>query len=214
MRKRIVITAATLAASLQYGAAQNMIADVWKSMPDSIIPILNANARSEVVEMQKFGPEAKTKNLLGGGCRLIRITDKMIDVKLTDKTGVQLLLLEKADSTRLVCMNRYYGSTQADSDIDFYTEEWKKDTSIMVPTISTDEYFRFCATAAGCDFASAQFDRTATVYPVITAASLSDRNGGELLLTAYAPLAIAKGNETKDTPELQKSFKWNGTLFK
>lgn len=214
MTNRKVLSAALLAASLHHGAAQNMIADAWKSMPDSIIPILNANARSEVLEMSKFGADGNTKNLLGGECKLISMTGKMIDVKLTEKTGVQLLLLEKPDSARLICMNKYYGSPAIDSDITFYTEDWKEDTSVKTPEISDDEYFRFLSTTTGSDSISSEYEKSAALHPVVTAARLSDKNGGELSLTANAPIAIATEKNGKTASQLQKSFKWNGYSFK
>lgn len=213
MIKRKAIIAAMLTASIQHGVAQTSIADVWKSMPDSIIPILNSNARNEILEMSKFGSAVTTKNLLGGDCKLITMTKNMIDVRLTEKTGVQLLTLEKADSTKLICMNKYFGSPAIDSDVTFYTEDWKKDASISIPSICADEYFSSCSVSAAKDSCDSEYE-FAILPPVTTAICLSDKDGGEILLTANAPLYVSTEKNENKRPKLQKSLKWNGITFK
>lgn len=213
MTKRKTLFAAIITASIQSAFCQTPIAEAWMSMPDSIIPILNANARAELLETAKFGSAAiGTKNLLGGECRLVAMTDSLIDVRLTKKTGVQLLLLEKSDSTRLICMNKYFGDQVTDSDILFYTEDWKNDASIKPPAISADEYFN--SEPATNDSLETEDADNISLHPVVTAAELSDKNNGEILLTANTPLAINLDKKVKKTHKLQKSFKWNGDIFK
>lgn len=213
MTKRKTLFAAIIMASMQSAFCQSPIAEAWKSMPDSIIPILNANARGELLEMAKFGSTAiATKNLLGGECRLVAMTDSLIDVRLTKKTGVQLLLLEKSDSTRLICMNKYFGDPIIDSDISFYTEDWKRDATIKLPAISADEYFN--SVSAANDSTKTDGVDNISLHPVVTAAELSDKNNGEILLTANTPLAINTDKKGKTTHKLQKSLKWDGDTFK
>lgn len=76
--------------------AQKTMKDVWKEMPDSILPIMNSSIRSDIVDNDNVDENKEgIKNLLGGELKLVSLNDKFIDVRLSEKSGVQLLLLKK-----------------------------------------------------------------------------------------------------------------------
>ena len=124
--------------------AQKTMKDVWKEMPDSILPIMNSSIRSDIVDNDNVDENKEgIKNLLGGELKLVSLNDKFIDVRLSEKSGVQLLLLKKDTGTDLICMNRYYGNPAAESDVDFYTIDWTPvDTEKNVVISARDDFYR------------------------------------------------------------------------
>lgn len=192
--------------------AQKTMKDVWKEMPDSILPIMNSSIRSDIVDNDNNDEnKEKIKNLLEGEVKLVSINDKFIDVKLSEKSGVQLLLLKKDTGTDLICMNRYYGNPAAESDVDFYTIDWTTvDTEKNVVISARDDFYNQVIDSLKKETGKKD---PVVLDPIMIVASLSDKENGELTFNAYVPLKISTEVKIPDF-KMQRCLKWNGYSFK
>ena len=193
---------------------QNTAGELWKEMPDSIIPILNRSIRAEAADTAGKHDGREIKNLLGGQIEVREMSEKFMDVKLTDKSGVQLLVLGKADGSNLICMNRYYGKPTLESDISFSTADWKpaRAETDSIETAVKD----FCSLAQDSLPAPGGEGKNGVMYPVMAYALLSSTDGGEITLYAHAPIIVSEKTENKEDNHIvmQKSLKWDGNTFK
>lgn len=207
-----IIAASLMIFSGQGIYAQKTMKDVWKEMPDSILPIMNSSIRSEIVENDNADDnKEEIKNLLGGELKLVSLNDKFIDVKLSEKSGVQLLLLKKDTGTDLICMNRYYGNPAAESDVDFYTIDWKPvDNERNVVLSARDDFYSQVIDSLNKGTGKKE---PAVLDPIMIVVSLSDKENGELTFNSYVPLNISTEEKLPDF-KMQRCLKWNGCSFK
>lgn len=209
-----VIATAFLTLSALGINGQNTVGDIWKEMPDSIIPILNRSIRAEAADAAGKHESRDIKNLLGGQIDVREMSDKFLDAKLTDKSGVQLLVLGKADGSSVICMNRYYGNPVMESDISFYTADWRPASAETGSIEAAVKDFR--SLAQDSLPAPDNEGKNAMMYPVMVYALLSANDGGNITLYAHTPIVVAEKKENKENNRafMQKSLKWNGNTFK
>lgn len=119
-----LLLAATLVA-----VAQTTIRDVFKQMPDSIVPYLDANNRLDFIDFIDSGMKAEVNNALGGKSVLQKLTDDFLDLSLNEAATLQMRLLDIAEpidsANQVICMVRTYGSDIRESTVQFYSIKWR-----------------------------------------------------------------------------------------
>ena len=121
--KRIFISLITCAlASIVH--AQVSMRDVWLSMPDSILPYLNKNLRTEHVDFVDMHVKSEVKNLLHENGVLDTLTNDFAAYYLPQSSTLEMKLLTKADSTQMICMVKTVKAPEAESEIRFFDTLW------------------------------------------------------------------------------------------
>ena len=129
MRKWIV---AALFASLtgQASAQQMKIRDIFKQMPDSIMPYLTQNNRLDFIDFLDSDMKAEVKNTLGGLSEMTALSDDSLSIRMSESMRTDLLLLPLAqpvDSiTDVVVMIETFmvDSIYGESHVSYYTPDW------------------------------------------------------------------------------------------
>lgn len=207
------------AASLLFALCANATAqqmgmnDVFRQMPDSLLPTMSKNNRLDMVDFIDSGMKATITDNLDGQCTMDTLTANYAHISMGGSMTVELKLLpstnELADSSRqVVCMVKTFGSEAKESTVSFYTEKW---TPLPI-TLSPAEYAETLCTRP--DTMSAE--RYAGISPenelVLVAATLSP-NDNTLTLTPQMPLQTE--DEEKDMTAIMRSITmaWTGKLF-
>lgn len=103
--------------------------DVFKQMPDSLIPYLSSNNRLDFIDFIDSKMDAEVANSLGGKSRMQKLTDKYVSLALNEAASLEMMLLpvsEPVDSTsQIICMIRTYGKDIRESTVDFYSMKWR-----------------------------------------------------------------------------------------
>ncbi|MCR4614380.1 MAG: DUF3256 family protein [Bacteroidaceae bacterium] len=76
--------------------AQTM-ADVLRTMPDSVLPLLTRNDRLDLVDEWQGGVKAEVKNRLGGMVRLTDLSDSKASMQLSAVSSVTFEIVEHPD---------------------------------------------------------------------------------------------------------------------
>lgn len=110
--------------------AQTTMRDIFKAMPDSLVPYLSENNRLDLIDFLDSNMKAEVTNLLGGKSTLLQLTDSYLSLLLNEASTLDMLLLpyngSDADSaTQVVCMVRTVGSDVRVSTVTFYTPTWQ-----------------------------------------------------------------------------------------
>lgn len=116
-------------------AQKPRIADVFKAMPDSLMPYLSANSRLDMVDFMEAGMRAEVTNLLEGDSEMTMLTDDSLSIRLSGSLSVDMQLTavtEPVDSNMYVVrMVRTYtiNGHQTESIVDIYSTVWRRISS-------------------------------------------------------------------------------------
>ena len=83
------------------------IRDVFRTMPDSIMPYLTKNAKLDMMDFMDAKMKAAVNNELGGESQMLFLSDDSLAVKLSDALMLELFL-EKVDTNMVIAMKRTY----------------------------------------------------------------------------------------------------------
>jgi hypothetical protein len=110
--------------------AQIKISDLFREMPDSLLPVLSEDNRLDMIDFMASGMKAEVSNRLGGRSEMTMLTDDSLRVKVSDALTVTLLLITPSDSiendNKIICFIRTYGTDEfmLQSVTSFYTIQW------------------------------------------------------------------------------------------
>ena len=130
MKKSVTICLLMFFASV--GSAQEpTLRDVFRQIPDSLMPTLSVNNRLDFIDFMDSNMKAAVRNNLGGMSEMTALTDDSLSVRMSESLRVDMLLLtldEPVDTIRQVVVfaesfltDSVYNQTQ----LRFYTPDWQ-----------------------------------------------------------------------------------------
>ena len=121
MRKLFLILLSFCALS---ATAQNM-KSVFIAMPDSIAPLLTQVNKEDCVDFLDSNMKAEVTTRFGGTAEMKVLTEDYVFLQTTTSSTLEMKLLPVNDSTKVVCMVKTVCASACDSEIHFYTSDWK-----------------------------------------------------------------------------------------
>ena len=137
MMKRILLFA-TLLVALATQAQRPALADLFRQMPDTLLPYLTANNRLDMVDFIEAGMKAEVTNQLDGKSQMTQLSADSLTLQLNDVLTVSMHLdsiRQAADSTAyLIRVARRYriSDTQQQCLEDVYDTLWQRLSSTLV----------------------------------------------------------------------------------
>lgn len=114
-------------------SAQHKMGDLFREMPDSLLPLLSRNNRLDMIDFCEAKMKSEVQNNLEGMSAMIQLSSDSLHLRLNDALSVRLYLedaLEAYDSCRqVVCMVRTYtlaSSGEEESVVDYYSVRWNR----------------------------------------------------------------------------------------
>ena len=104
--------------------AQNM-KSVFIAMPDSVVPLLTQVNKEDCVDFLDSNMKAEVTTRFGGTAEMMVLTEDYVFLQTTPSSTLEMKLLPVNDSTKLVCMVKTICASACDSEIHFYTSDWK-----------------------------------------------------------------------------------------
>ena len=135
-----------MALSLSASAGDGItLRDVFRQMPDSLMPTLTQNNRLDFLDFLDAGMKAEVKNRLGGISVMTALTSDSLSLQVSQALRIDMLLLkltEPIDTTNQVIIvgetflvDSIYGETM----LRCYTPDWHP---IPIPTLSDSQHKR------------------------------------------------------------------------
>ena len=121
MRKLFLILLSFCALS---ATAQDM-KSVFIAMPDSIVPLLTQVNKEDCVDFLDSNMKAEVTTRFGGTAEMKVLTEDYVFLQTTPSSTLEMKLLPVNDSTKVVCMVKTVCASACDSEIHFYTSDWK-----------------------------------------------------------------------------------------
>lgn len=118
---------------VQMGRAEGLkMREVFKQMPDSLLPYLSENNRLDLIDFIDSKMKAEVKNRLGGTSEMTVLTDSTLSIRMSEALQIDMLLLrtvETADagSSEIICLIETFGadSLSLESTVRFFTSSWQ-----------------------------------------------------------------------------------------
>ena len=118
---------------LQTGRAEGLkMHDVFKQMPDTLLPTLSENNRLDMLDFMASNMKAEVTNRLGGKSEMTLLTDSTLSIQMSKALKVDMLLLTPTtsadpESEDVICLIETFGtdSLSLESTVRFYTPTWK-----------------------------------------------------------------------------------------
>lgn len=124
MKKGLIILLVSLFSFLT-APAQN-IREVFRAMPDSIMPYLTKNAKLDMMDFMDANMKAAVNNELGGESRMLFLSDDSLAIKMSNALMLELSL-EKADTNMVIVMKRTYQIKECHEEvlINRFSSSWR-----------------------------------------------------------------------------------------
>ena len=199
----------TLAFALAFAALRASAQDVktaWTSMPQDMIPYLDASMKRELVDARNGN--TAVKNLLGEESRLDTLTTDFMQVRLNHATTMQLKLLPTASGRHAVCVLRTVAAPARESVANIYDEQWKLTGQVDLHAIAKGMMHK------PDTLSREKFEElTRQVNLTMPYALLSPRDNS-LSVSLSTPLVDKDKKEAIRQTITQRNLKWNGVTFK
>lgn len=196
-----------------WGAKAQKMDAVFVAMPDQYVPQLENAWRKDLIDLYNSGKEAKLKNTMNGFSTLKKLADDYLLLQVTDRSTVEMKLLPLVNETYVVCMITTVYGPVPDSQIEFFTTDWKPlNPADLYTPVSAEWFIKDDVDENGIAFieATARFDMDLRKY------SLSSED--QTLTVEYTtPQYLTKTERKQVEPFLKnkpKVYIWEKSHFK
>jgi hypothetical protein len=100
---------------------------VFIAMPDSITPLLTKVNKEDCVDFLDSNMKAEVKNRFDGTAEMKVLTDDYALIQTSEVGTLEMKLFPVNDSTKVVCMVKTVCASACDSEIRFYTSDWRQE---------------------------------------------------------------------------------------
>ena len=121
----------------QVSAQDLKMRDVFRQMPDSLMPYLTQNNRLDFIDFIDSDMKAEVTNMMGGVSEMTALTDDSLSIRMSDALRVDMLLLDldvPVDTTRQVVVfvetfltDSIYGESVSKT----YSVDWQSVTKAL-----------------------------------------------------------------------------------
>ena len=95
MKTRLLALGLWLLAFTSQASAQDLkISEVFKQMPDSLMPYLTANNRLDFIDFMDSNMKAEVSNMTGGTSEMTALTADSLSIRMSDALRVDMMLMD------------------------------------------------------------------------------------------------------------------------
>lgn len=194
MIKKLILIIAVMTLSLS-ASAQVKMADVFRTMPDSIVRLLTNNDRMDLLDFAESNMTAKVTNRLDGKSTLNILTDDYLHLTVTTLSSLQMRLFPLSDGRQAVVVVKTVAGPAKDSVLKIYTADWSEQLEVKqhVAAPSLDAYW-----AKPLDeMTEEELQIVRQLDPVLIQISMSAERNGLLFQRSFGMLAKADQSQAE-----------------
>lgn len=203
-----------LAVNVTVASAQKSITDILMDMPDEIVPYLNAAHRAELARIATAKDTLKIKNMLNGETMTDSVSSTYMRIRLNTSADMQIKLLPLNDTVHIICTVKTLHKPVADSNISFYSTDWKPiNSSFGLPVKADEKAMISMLTARPDTMSESRYSALCDmIEPVIAYAEFMGTDN-TLKYSLSMPMLNKEEKSEINAIIKQKYFKWNGEKF-
>ena len=177
--------------------------DLWFSLPDSMIPYLDAKKRTECIDMYRL--KLKAKNALGGETAIDTITGNYLSATLSNNSILQMRRILSSNADSLVCVVRTFWGPVKDSKVTVFTTKWKEVCNVQ---FKIDDF-----THKPDTMNTELYEKTKKMLdPYMFFAKLNPKDDTLTVEVTVTGVSEEENNTINDII-LQRKLNWNGKCF-
>ena len=128
------------------------IKSLFIALPDSLSPLLSKVNREDFGDFLSNNMKAEVKNRFGRTSEMLKMTDDYLQLKVSSVSSAEMKLFPVNDSTKVICVVRTYRGPVADSQVTFYSTDWKElPLSDYLQYPEKDAFYTTPTTPVKCD---------------------------------------------------------------
>lgn len=201
--QKLLTVLAMLVACVPAMLAQLTAEQAFADAPGSIFPLLDKNARLDMIDYFKSGSSTPSQNAFNGTSRITQLTPAQLSVSMTDATKYDIIVLNQGAS-QIIALIQTVATPAPDSHITFYNAAWAplKETLFTPPTLQD------WLTTKGSDNSS----QVSNLVPFMLASYSYDAATSVLTLTNNLKEFLSADIYSMIASDLRPSltYKWNG----
>lgn len=207
--RHLAIVAAIAGAGVIAADAQSLTASkVFVDAPRQIFPLLDRNARLDMVDYFTNGMTNTTPNAMNGQSAVTALEPMRVALKMTDASSYELDLLPTAKGDTLVMLISTVATPAPDSKMSIHTADWQTDLTVSAFTRPTlDQWLT--------DKGRENSGEVEALVPFLLISYSYDPATSVLRLTNNTSQFLSSDIYEIAAPYLlaEKSYKWNGRKF-
>lgn len=98
--------------------------DVFANMPAEMLPLITTNNRLDCIDFIENNMQARVKNQIDNNVELKKLTDDYLLFQTSEVGQLEMKLVQRTDSTAIVCVVETVMGPVPDSSIRFYDQSW------------------------------------------------------------------------------------------
>jgi len=102
------------------------IDQLFVNIPDDMVPQLESAWRKDLIDLYNAGKTATLENTMHGKSTLLKMSDNYLLLNTTERSSIELKLLPLINNTNIICMVTTVYAPVADSQVKFYSTDWKQ----------------------------------------------------------------------------------------
>lgn len=215
--KRILATIALATTCFASTLAQQKatMADVFRAMPDSIMPTLTQTNRLDMLDFNEARMRAAVTDRLDTEATLDTLTNRFLSIQLAKSVAVQMRLLPASSALPdtadwLVAVVCRYGSPSVEAELRLYTSKWQ---AVEMPSVVTEAVERQLVSHPDTMDEATFAQLAASTGDMMVDMELSASDDTLLLIPHFA---LLNSDEKAKYPAILTSKKlvWTGETFK
>lgn len=183
--------------------ARTTAAGAFLNAPSTVIPMLDRNARLDMIDYYNSGSATPSRNQLNGRSRITEMDSNTVTIEMTDATVYRILLLPTKNDTVFAVISTAKLPAH-DSDIQFFNNEWNRfvNQNLYFSQPSLDDWSR-ARSAADKEIVASQ-------VPFVLSEYTYDENGNTLTVENRMSEFLAPKDWEKLKPLMREKFvyKW------
>ena len=135
--KKVLLVLLTLCFSMGSHAQEKTMAELFKAMPDSLLPYLTTNNRLDMLDFLEANMKAEVTNLLEGKSEMTALTSDSLSIRMNPVLRIDMKVDRVAEpvdsSTQIIRVTRTYtlNENQTERIADVYSSVWRKLSSVI-----------------------------------------------------------------------------------
>ena len=119
------------------GTEGSSISELFKAMPDSLLPYLTTNNRLDMLDFMEAKMKAEVTNLLDGKSEMTALTHDSLSIRMNGVLNIDMKVINVAEpvdsSTQVIRVVRTYrlNENQTERIADVYSSVWRKLSSVV-----------------------------------------------------------------------------------
>ena len=143
--KKILFLLTTLIGCLSAEAQKLTVSEVFKQMPDTLLPYLSANNRLDMIDFMEAKMKAEITNLLEGSSVMTLLTADSLSIMMNERLRVDIQLVQR-DSLVVEMVKTYsLQEQQEEKVVQYFSTTWRPLSDYIVSSstlLSRDEKLR------------------------------------------------------------------------